>query len=200
MLLAARLTEGPAPRRGCTAHLTSEDLVTWSGSGAALDARKLLHPRMPRSLQDGRLVLPDLLRIQRRQPHALRHEQKPLRPLYHAAAGCLRHPSLLRRKVVFGRGKALFVRLDPATRDDETDFAASAGRAAWASTELYLSKTGSSPAASRDGRRLLEEGAHVLAFAGAEAGTPTRRLVQRPAPRCATHRKPRPAPSVSRRT
>lgn len=30
MLLAARLTEGAAPRRGCTAHLTSEDLVSWT--------------------------------------------------------------------------------------------------------------------------------------------------------------------------
>lgn len=30
MLLAARLTEGAAPRRGCTAHLTSEDLISWT--------------------------------------------------------------------------------------------------------------------------------------------------------------------------
>ncbi len=29
MLLAARLNEGATPRRGCTAHLTSVDLVTW---------------------------------------------------------------------------------------------------------------------------------------------------------------------------
>lgn len=30
MLLAARLLKGAAPRRGCTAHLTSEDLISWS--------------------------------------------------------------------------------------------------------------------------------------------------------------------------
>lgn len=30
MLLAARLLKGAAPRRGCTAHLTSEDLIAWS--------------------------------------------------------------------------------------------------------------------------------------------------------------------------
>lgn len=30
MLLAARLDKGAAPRRGCTAHLTSEDLVSWA--------------------------------------------------------------------------------------------------------------------------------------------------------------------------
>lgn len=30
MLLAARLNRGAAPRRGCTAHLTSEDLIQWT--------------------------------------------------------------------------------------------------------------------------------------------------------------------------
>lgn len=30
MLLAARLDKGAAPRRGCTAHLTSKDLISWT--------------------------------------------------------------------------------------------------------------------------------------------------------------------------
>ncbi len=85
MLLAARLKDGPSRRRGCTAHVLINRSQALACVRAILDARPVLHARMPRPFPHRRMVVSRLLGIFRSVRHALSHEPVAARAM--AGAG-----------------------------------------------------------------------------------------------------------------
>ncbi len=98
MLLAARHGSGPGRRRGVIAQCVSDDLLTWRAHRTVLGPAPLHHPRMPRRVCLGRLVVHGLLRILRKLHHPVPDGHQPRRSVDRAGAGQHRRPRVLRLK------------------------------------------------------------------------------------------------------
>ncbi|MGI6378394.1 MAG: hypothetical protein ACOX0H_00155 [Patescibacteria group bacterium] len=73
MLLAARLDKGAAPRRGCTAHLTSKDLISWTLRDPLWAPESYFTHECPDLFKMGDWYYMIFSGIQRYQSHPLRH-------------------------------------------------------------------------------------------------------------------------------
>ena len=172
MLLAARLTEGPAPRRGCTAHLTSEDLVTWSVQAPLWTPESYYTHECPDLFKMGDwyyLIYSEFSDVNRTRYVMSKSPYGPFitppqdvfdtRPYYAA------------KSYSDGEKRYLFGWI--STRDDETDFSGFRWAGSLAVHELYQLEDGE--LACREPQTVAaswKKGQHDLAFAGAEAGTP----------------------------
>ena len=141
MLLAARLAEGTAPRRGCTAHMTSTDLVTW-------EPQKPLW--MPESYYTHEC--PDLFKIDNWY-YLIFSEFSDINRTRYVMSRSLEGPWIAPQQDVFdtrpyyaaksctdGKKRYLFGWI--STRDDETDFSGFRWAGSLAVHELYAKENG----------------------------------------------------------